>query len=115
MNKKTSNTKHQTVFNLAGKLSLLETAALMQNAEMNFVNDSAPLHIASAMNAKVTAIFCSTIPAFGFTPLSDKSTLVETKAMLDCRPCGLHGYKSCPEGHFKCAYSIEIKDVLKDY
>ena len=35
---------------LAGKLSLLGTAALMQGAHMNYVNDSAPLHIASAMN-----------------------------------------------------------------
>ena len=35
---------------LAGKLSLLGTAALMEGAAMNYVNDSAPLHIASAMN-----------------------------------------------------------------
>jgi heptosyltransferase II len=39
--------------NLAGKLSFLESAALMKNAEMNFVNDSAPMHLASAMNAPV--------------------------------------------------------------
>ena len=54
---------------LAGKLSLLESAALMRDARMNYVNDSAPLHIASAMNAPTAAIFCSTVPAFGFGPL----------------------------------------------
>lgn len=98
--------------NVAGKLSFLESAALMQGAEMNFVNDSAPMHIASAMNAPVTAIFCSTVPSFGFGPLSDRSTIIETKEKLDCRPCGLHGFKACPKGHFKCAYTIENEELV---
>ncbi|MGC4022347.1 MAG: glycosyltransferase family 9 protein [Cyclobacteriaceae bacterium] len=92
--------------NLSGKLSFLESAALMKDAEMNLVNDSAPMHMASAINAPVTAVYCSTVPSFGFGPLSDKSFVVETKEKLDCRPCGLHGYKDCPQGHFKCAYTI---------
>ena len=90
----------------AGKLSLLGTAALMECATMNYVNDSAPLHIASAMNAPVTVVFCSTVPAFGFGPLREKGRVVETTEKLDCRPCGLHGYKACPKGHFKCALGI---------
>lgn len=87
----------------AGQLSFLESAALMKNAKMNYVNDSAPLHLASAMNAPVTAIFCSTVPQFGFGPLSDHAVILETSHQLDCRPCGLHGKKACPKGHFKCA------------
>ena len=92
--------------NWCGNLSYLESAALMSGARMNFTNDSAPLHFASAMNAPVTAIFCSTVPAFGFGPLSDKSFIIETPKKLDCRPCGVHGFKKCPLGHFKCAYTI---------
>ena len=88
--------------NCAGEFSLLEVAALMENARMNFTNDSAPLHIASAMNAPVSAIFCSTIPGFGFYPLSDNSYVAETSEKLSCRPCGIHGRKKCPEGHFRC-------------
>lgn len=98
--------------NLAGKLSFLESAALMSKAKMNFVNDSAPMHLASATNAPVTAIYCSTVPSFGFGPLSDTSFVIEAKEKLDCRPCGLHGYKDCPKGHFKCAYSIDVKSVM---
>ena len=98
---------HPDVQNLAGKLSFLESAALMQGASMNYANDSAPIHIASAVNAPVTAVFCSTVPAFGFTPLSDRSFVVETASRLDCRPCGLHGHKACPMGHFRCAEDIE--------
>lgn len=98
---------------LAGKLSFLQSAALMKLATMNYVNDSAPLHFTSAVNAPATAIFCSTIPAFGYTPLSDRSFIVETKEALACRPCGLHGKKACPLGHFKCGFGIETAQVLE--
>jgi ADP-heptose:LPS heptosyltransferase len=97
---------------LAGQLSYLQSAALMSRAVMNYVNDSAPMHFASAMNAPVTAIYCSTIPDFGFGPLSDNSHIVEIKEKLYCRPCGLHGYTSCPEGHFRCALEIKQEQLL---
>ena len=100
--------KNRTVVNLCDKLSFLESAALMQTAKMNHVNDSAPLHIASAMNAPVTAYFCSTVPAFGFGPLGKNARIVEVKEKLSCRPCGLHGKKECPEGHFNCGFKIEV-------
>jgi heptosyltransferase-2 len=93
--------------NLAGKISLLGSAALMRDAVMNYVNDSAPLHLASAMNAPVTTFFCSTIPGFGFGPLSDKAVIAEVK--LECRPCGLHGHRSCPKGHFNCSLKMEME------
>lgn len=99
------------ISNLAGQLSFLQSAALMKHAAMNFVNDSAPLHLASSTNAPVCAVFCSTVPAFGFTPLSEKSFVVESSLALSCRPCGLHGHKACPEGHFKCA-DISIGRLL---
>jgi heptosyltransferase-2 len=85
----------------------------MKDALMNYVNDSAPMHFASAVNAPVTAVYCSTIPSFGFGPLSDKKFIVEIKAPLDCRPCGLHGYRACPRGHFNCAYKIEDDQLLQ--
>lgn len=97
----------EQVINLAGKLSLLQSAALMAGARMNYVNDSGPMHLASAMNAPVAAIFCSTVPAFGFGPLSDRRFIIESSETLDCRPCGLHGFLRCPKGHFRCAESID--------
>jgi heptosyltransferase-2 len=105
-----SNSKN--IENLAGKLSLLQSAAVMSKANMNYVNDSGPLHLCSAMNAPVTAVFCSTVPNFGFTPLSDIKHIVETNKELDCRPCGLHGLKACPKGHFDCANTINTQQLL---
>jgi heptosyltransferase-2 len=101
--------KCENVVNLAGKLSLMESAALMKDATMNYVNDSGPLHIASAMNAPVTAFFCSTVPRFGFGPLSDDATISEVNG-LDCRPCGLHGHTACPKGHFKCGNEMLLME-----
>lgn len=107
---KTSGRKN--AFNLSGQLSFLASAALMRDARMNYVNDSAPMHLASSQNAPIAAIFCSTIPAFGFGPLSDQSFIIEIKDPLSCRPCGLHGYKSCPQKHFNCAMKIEMEQLL---
>jgi ADP-heptose:LPS heptosyltransferase len=104
---------HRAAVNLSGALSFLQSAALMKGAAMNYVNDSAPMHFASAVNAPVTAVYCSTIPAFGFGPLSDKRFIVEIRQPLDCRPCGLHGYPACPKGHFNCAWKIEDAQLLQ--
>jgi len=98
--------------NLAGKFSFLESAALMSRAKMNFTNDSAPMHLTSAMNAPVTVIFCSTVPEFGFGPLSDDSAVLQTDEILSCKPCGLHGLRQCPEKHFRCARSRSIDKLV---
>ena len=98
--------------NLSGALSFLQSTALMKDAAMNYVNDSAPMHFASAVNAPVTAVYCSTIPGFGFGPLSDRRFIVEIREPLDCRPCGLHGYRKCPQGHFNCAWKIQESQLL---
>ena len=100
------------IINLSGELGFLASAALQQKAVLNYVNDSAPMHFCSAVNAPVVAIYCSTIPAFGFGPLSTNSFIVEAQQKLSCRPCGLHGKKHCPLGHFNCAQGIENAQLI---
>ncbi|UOQ65418.1 glycosyltransferase family 9 protein [Hymenobacter volaticus] len=100
------------VVNLAGKLSLLASAALMRGAVLNYVNDSAPMHLCSAVGAPTCAVYCSTVPDFGFGPLSPFSRVVEIPGGLECRPCGLHGYQKCPLNHFNCAHGIETSQLL---
>jgi heptosyltransferase-2 len=107
-----SGSSRGDVFNIAGQLNLLEAAALIKGARLNYVNDSAPMHLASATNAPVAAIYCSTIPAFGYGPLSDTQFIVETLEPLPCKPCGLHGKTACPLGHFKCGHTITTAQLL---
>jgi ADP-heptose:LPS heptosyltransferase len=107
-----SKAVHPNVKNLCGKLSFLQSAAFMHAADMNYTNDSAPLHFASAVNAPVTAVFCSTVQAFGFGPMRNNGRIVDIKERLYCRPCGLHGHRACPEGHFRCAMDITNDQLL---
>ena len=102
----------KSVVNLAGRLSFLASAALQKKAVMNYVNDSAPMHFASAVNAPVIAVYCSTLPDFGFGPLSDNSFIVQTDESLICRPCGIHGKKQCPLKHFDCAKTIKMDQLI---
>lgn len=103
------------VINLCGELSIMESAALMKGAKRNFVNDSGPLHLASAMNAPVSAFFCSTVPDFGFGPLSEDAKVVEVKN-LACKPCGLHGHRSCPKQDFRCGNELSVKEaIIRDF
>lgn len=104
---------YQRIENLCGQLNLLQSAALMRDAVLNYVNDSGPMHLASALDAPTCAIYCSTVPRFGFGPLAGFAVVVEREEPLYCRPCGLHGYKSCPEGHFKCARDIRNNQLLE--
>ena len=101
--------------NTCGQFNLQEAIAVYQQSQMSFVNDSGPLHICSALNTPTVAIFCSTIPAFGFGPLAEQNKIIEVKEKLACRPCGDHGKKSCPEVHFNCANSIDVQEMLQAY
>ena len=44
------------------------------------------------------------------TPTRELAIQIEEN--LDCRPCGLHGHKECPKGHFKCGnFDIPIPEM----
>jgi len=84
-----------------GRLTLLASAEAIGRARVIVSNDSAPLHLASAMGTPTVAVFGPTVPAFGFGPLAVGSAIVEDD-MLACRPCDRHGPQRCPLGHWKC-------------
>lgn len=105
--------ENKSITNLCGKLSLRQSALLMKNAHRVFVNDSAPLHLASSVNANISAIFCSTVPDFGYTPISNNSQTFSLTPRLECMPCGLHGKKSCPKEHFNCSNEINTEEVYR--
>ena len=94
-----------------GKLSLLSSAALIARAVVLVTNDSAPLHLASAMNTPTVAIFGPTVPEFGFGPLAE-SRRVLGHVGLTCRPCDAHGPTQCPLGHWRCMRELDAEQVL---
>lgn len=100
------------VANFAGKLSLLQTAAAMQYCDVVVTNDSGLMHIASAMNKKVVALFGSTVREFGFFPVGSEHVVIEQRE-LPCRPCSHIGRNECPEGHFRCMLDTTVDYVYE--
>jgi lipopolysaccharide heptosyltransferase II len=81
------------MLNLAGKLSYLETAAILQRCFFTVSNDSAIVHFAESSGIPVLAIFGPTTGEFGYGPFLKNSHLVEIP--LNCRPCSRNGKGEC--------------------
>lgn len=95
-----------------GKLSLLASAELIRRASVLVTNDSAPQHLASAMNTPTVALFGPTVPEFGFGPLAERHDEVGLSG-LACRPCDKHGPQKCPLGHWSCMRDLSVKAVAQ--
>jgi len=99
-------------FDATGKLSLLASAELIGRAALLVTNDSAPQHLASAMNTPTLAVFGPTVPEFGFGPLAENAEVMGLDG-LSCRPCDRHGPQRCPLGHWRCMRDIGAKRVAE--
>ncbi len=97
--------------NAAGRIGFLASAALIGRAVALVTNDSAPQHIASAMNTPTVTIFGPTVPDFGFGPLAPGSTVAGVRT-LACRPCDRHGPQRCPLGHWRCMRELSPAEVF---
>lgn len=103
---------NENVISLAGELKVTETVELLRRASFLISNDSAPSHMAMAAGKPVLMIYCSTVPDFGFYPYNQGSSWLSYEK-LDCKPCGIHGYRKCPLGHFKCGFELIPEQVIK--
>jgi len=98
---------------LAGKLSLLEAAYVLQLSSFAVTNDSGLMHLAESQNTPVISIFGATVEELGFTPFLPKSRIVQNRE-LKCRPCHGKGRNACPKKHFDCMKKHDKKQVLKE-
>jgi heptosyltransferase-2 len=95
-----------------GQLSLLASAELVGRSRVLVTNDSAPMHLASAMGTPTVAIFGPTVPDFGFGPLAPRASVVGHDT-LPCRPCDRHGPQRCPLGHHRCMRELPASEVAE--
>lgn len=84
------------VHQLAGKTSLDQAVALVASAAAVVSNDSGLLHIASALNRPVIALYGSTDPDHA-PPFADVAYSLSLR--LPCAPCK---QRECPLGHHDC-------------
>jgi heptosyltransferase-2 len=93
------------LYNLAGATSLAEAVALIAHASAVVSNDSGLLHIASALNRPVVAIYGPTDPGHA-PPFSDVAASISLR--LECAPCK---QRECPLGHHGCMQKVAPQQV----
>lgn len=105
------------VVNLAGKLSLVESSALVSEAKIVVSADTGLLHVADVMGVNALSLMGPT--AFGFTTGKQIKTL---EVDLSCRPCTKDGRGKCSQSVYKkCMVDIsplrvsgEIRKIMGD-
>jgi lipopolysaccharide heptosyltransferase II len=101
-----------SINDLTGRLSLMETAAAMERCRVIVANDSGLMHMATAVQRPVIAIFGNTVREFGFFPYNSPAVILETNG-LRCRPCSHIGLPNCPKQHFACMREIQAAQVVE--
>lgn len=91
------------IINLAGKTTVRELMALIQTCSVVLTNDSGPMHITSALNVPLVALFGST---------SDVKTGpyrggIVIHKHVECSPC----YKRVCPIDFRCMKRIDVDEV----
>ncbi|MFH2204675.1 MAG: glycosyltransferase family 9 protein [Elusimicrobiota bacterium] len=99
------------IIDWSGRTTLAELLALAPHLKLFITNDSGPMHIAAAHGVPTIALFGPTTRELGFFPYGEGHRVLE--AELGCRPCGLHGRRACPEGHFLCMRLITAGEVFR--
>lgn len=109
-----NNSLNKQVVNTAGKLSLHESASIVQQAVLLITHDTGLMHIGAAFQKNMVTIWGNTVPELGMYPHLDKSkyTIIQVDD-LSCRPCSKIGYKKCPKEHFSCMQQIDINEVVQ--
>lgn len=96
--------------NLCGKLSLMQSASMVEQSNAVLSNDTGLMHIAAALSKPIVSIWGNTIPEFGMYPYmkNDTPSFISEIKNLSCRPCSKIGFRECPLKHFNCMRMQEI-------
>jgi ADP-heptose:LPS heptosyltransferase len=100
---------NKIIMNFRGKLSLLESCAVLNRAKIVISNDTGLLHVADQLEKPTVALIGPT--AFGY-PKSTQAQVAEIK--LFCKPCSKDGSDPCKHPmQQKCMKDIKPHKVLE--
>jgi len=97
------------IYNLSGKTSLLELAAVLKRAKLMISGDTGPVHVAAAVGTNTAAIFGPSDEEM-YAPRGKGKNILIKNVDLSCRPCGEH---ECPLDHFKCMRELSPKMIVE--
>ncbi|MBI3977222.1 MAG: glycosyltransferase family 9 protein [Chloroflexi bacterium] len=92
--------------NLVGRLSLLETAATIEQCHLFVGNDSGPMHLAAAVGTPVVTFFGPSEP-WRYHPYGVRYRLLERD--LSCRPCD---HVHCVHGENRCLTQLSPASIV---
>ncbi len=97
------------IVDLSGEVPLKALPAVIGRAACLVGNDSAPIHMATAVGTPAVALFGPTRwESWGPRRPHDRVVAAE----FPCRPCG-HGRKDCPRGGGYCMASLPVERVFR--
>lgn len=96
----------KNVFNLAGETTVMDLAALLTMINILITNDTGSMHMASAVQCPVVAIF-GPGNSYRYGPVNTKNHVLHTH--LDCFPCRVDS--KCKK-NFICMKQITVHEVL---
>lgn len=99
-----------SIFDFTGSLSILESAAVLEESDLLVTNDSSLLHLSEMAGTPVVALFGPTVEEFGYFPRMKESKVVELD--LECRPCSRNGSRPCHIDTFECMKDIRPSMVI---
>ena len=106
----------KNVENYCGRLTLGQSASLLNLADVVLTNDTGMMHIAAALRKTIVSVWGNTVPEFGMYPYLPEgmapAVIIENKT-LKCRPCDKLGYDKCPKGHFDCMRSLDAREIAE--
>lgn len=102
----------ERVIDLTGKTTLAQAAGVIAKCRLLIGNDSAPIHLATAVGTPSVVVYGPTVKEFGFAPPAHMSKIVEAEGLW-CRPCTPHGSDVCPIFTHKCMKTISATEVAK--
>ncbi len=110
---------HKNLANCVGKLTIQESAKIIQQSVCVISTDTGLQHIAAALKKKIFSIWGSTSPGLQMGPflpnnILEINTPIHFEVDLDCRPCHKHGYASCPKKHFSCMENQNMSTIIQN-
>lgn len=94
---------------LSGALSLKQFAALLKRCTLFFGVDSAPMHMAAALDKPVVALFGPS-DSREWGPLTSKGKIIEKSTDFPCIPCYRDGCNGSKQS--KCLDAVTVEEVV---
>lgn len=103
------NDHREHTYNLSGKTTLIELAAVLKKSKLMISGDTGPVHVAAAVGTNTAAIFGPSDEK-KYAPSGRGKNILIKNVDLDCRPCGEH---ECPLEHHLCMRDICPNELVK--